>query len=279
MFEVLIEKRIARNTEKIISLKEETEAMSWNRVVEIAQRLCQLDISEEVTDMAQELMGIAHSNTSLEAHLGFTPPRLNEQTTASGMRLIDDDAPFILDTEKADLLEKPLFADENMPKDLISDDAEGSVCDPFVKRVSPESIFDSELSAFLEGEESAKASAAASKAEAFAPAPAEPAAAVEASVAEPPAIAEAPVVEPPVADKPLPKPDITAPIPIIKETPVQEITSTPSPAPADAAKSKNSLRKKKFATFRNLYSSRDGGLCLYEDENGHLVAIDSTKLV
>ena len=37
--------------------------------------------------------------------------------------------------------------------------------------------------------------------------------------------------------------------------------------------------KEKFATFRSLYSSRDGALCLYEDESGHLVAVDSSKLV
>lgn len=58
--------------------------------------------------------------------------------------------------------------------------------------------------------------------------------------------------------------------------PAPDATSEPadleehaSPAPA----------KQKFATFRSLYSSRDGALCLYEDEQGHIVAVDASKLV
>ncbi|MEI3230121.1 MAG: hypothetical protein V8S24_02000 [Gordonibacter pamelaeae] len=30
--------------------------------------------------------------------------------------------------------------------------------------------------------------------------------------------------------------------------------------------------------FRNLYESRDGALCVFEDEHGHLVAVDASKL-
>ena len=37
-------------------------------------------------------------------------------------------------------------------------------------------------------------------------------------------------------------------------------------------------KKRRFARFRNLYESRDGGLCVFEDEHGHLVAVDSSKL-
>ena len=33
-----------------------------------------------------------------------------------------------------------------------------------------------------------------------------------------------------------------------------------------------------FALFKEIYSSRDGGLCLYEDDRGHLVAVDASKL-
>ncbi len=32
------------------------------------------------------------------------------------------------------------------------------------------------------------------------------------------------------------------------------------------------------ATFRSLYSSRDGALFLYEDAQGHLTAVDASKL-
>ena len=38
------------------------------------------------------------------------------------------------------------------------------------------------------------------------------------------------------------------------------------------------LGRRRSARFRNLYESRDGGLCVFEDEHGHLVAVDSSKL-
>ena len=43
----------------------------------------------------------------------------------------------------------------------------------------------------------------------------------------------------------------------------------PAPAPT---------RAERFARFRHLYESRDGGLCVFEDEHGHLVAVDASKL-
>lgn len=33
-----------------------------------------------------------------------------------------------------------------------------------------------------------------------------------------------------------------------------------------------------FAQFRNIYSSRDGSLAVYEDKDGHLTAVDTSKL-
>lgn len=35
--------------------------------------------------------------------------------------------------------------------------------------------------------------------------------------------------------------------------------------------------RQRLATFRSLYSSRDGALCVYEDEDGHLIAVDASK--
>ena len=33
-----------------------------------------------------------------------------------------------------------------------------------------------------------------------------------------------------------------------------------------------------FATFSVLYESQDGRLCLFEDANGHITAVDSSKM-
>ena len=37
-------------------------------------------------------------------------------------------------------------------------------------------------------------------------------------------------------------------------------------------------RKRHLAKFTHLYESRDKRLCVFEDEHGHLVAVDSSKL-
>ncbi len=33
------------------------------------------------------------------------------------------------------------------------------------------------------------------------------------------------------------------------------------------------------ASFRSVYESRDGALCVFEDKQGHLIAVQSSKLV
>ena len=38
------------------------------------------------------------------------------------------------------------------------------------------------------------------------------------------------------------------------------------------------LSSERLASFRNLYESQDGSLCVFEDEHGHLVAVDTSKL-
>ena len=61
--------------------------------------------------------------------------------------------------------------------------------------------------------------------------------------------------------------------------PHQEPRPEPEPKPESVAAPKEKPpRQRRFARFRNLYESRDGGLCVFEDEHGHLVAVDSSKL-
>lgn len=35
---------------------------------------------------------------------------------------------------------------------------------------------------------------------------------------------------------------------------------------------------KKAATFKKIYESRDGKICLFEDEKGHITAVNSKRL-
>lgn len=47
--------------------------------------------------------------------------------------------------------------------------------------------------------------------------------------------------------------------------------------PAASVVRQANAAQRQLATFRSLYSSRDGALCVYEDEEGHLIAIDASK--
>lgn len=42
-------------------------------------------------------------------------------------------------------------------------------------------------------------------------------------------------------------------------------------------KQKKAQKPDTFGRFRNLYTSRDGEFCLYEDADGHLIALDASK--
>ena len=45
-----------------------------------------------------------------------------------------------------------------------------------------------------------------------------------------------------------------------------------------AAFANEPLEPAKFSQFRNVYESRDGKLCVFEDESGHLVAVNAARL-
>ena len=47
MFEGFVERRIARDADRIVALKEEMDALSWGRVLEIGRRLQELALGEE----------------------------------------------------------------------------------------------------------------------------------------------------------------------------------------------------------------------------------------
>lgn len=56
--------------------------------------------------------------------------------------------------------------------------------------------------------------------------------------------------------------------------------SVPEPSsdaePSESAKTASDYAK--FARFKSVYESRDGRLCVFEDESGHLVAVDARRL-
>lgn len=283
MFEGFVERRIARDADRIVALKEEMDALSWGRVLEIGRRLQELALGEEAEGLAQELVGIALSNISLEAKLGIEPKRAGLKTLASGMQVIEgglaeassgeaslsdngsqpkeplpdgDRAP---DCDRMPDGNRPRDASpcsvglsservESLPVEDLMFDFTGELCDPF----------DEELESFFDDpDQPAETAVLSVLAEEKVPA----AEGKEVAVNADPSVAAQASDEGQSSTK-------------------GDFEASEQVAPGAVGRTASQAApKEKFATFRSLYSSRDGALCLYEDESGHLVAVDSSKLV
>ena len=272
-----MERRIARDADRIVALKEEMDALSWGRVLEIGRRLQELALGEEAEGLAQELVGVALSNISLEAKLGIEPKRAGLKTLASGMQVIEgglaeassgeaslsdngsqpkeplpdgDRAPDCDRMPDASPCSVGLSSErvESLPVEDLMFDFTGEFCDPF----------DEELESFFDDpDQPAETAVLSVLAEEKVPA----AEGKEVAVNADPSVAAQASDE----GQSSTKGDF--------EASEQAASKTVGQTASQAAP------KEKFATFRSLYSSRDGALCLYEDESGHLVAVDSSKLV
>ena len=241
MFSTSTAKRVAREAEKIVSLKEDMDAVSWTRVLEIGNQLQEgVDEAERVS-LACELVSIAQSNRSLYTRLGLDPEPSSSRVMASGIEVMEGGLAEAAIEKRGDrggrrppIVEAPsiepeVFVEEPSEADFQVAGVQAE-CDLVAKNDPDESDF----------------------IEAVDPAPvAEPAAQVEATKPEEPSSTQ----------------------------PQQEPRPEPEPKPESVAAPKEKPpRQRRFARFRNLYESRDGGLCVFEDEHGHLVAVDSSKL-
>lgn len=100
------------------------------------------------------------------------------------------------------------------------------------------------------------------------------------SAAEPPAPAATSGAEPSTAGCPASElPTAQCPGSSAESTP-QQVAQEPSEDAVDTerVKGRGKHSKNSFGQFRNLYESRDGTLCVFEDEGGHVVAVNSSKL-
>lgn len=323
MFGNIAERRIAREADKIISLKEDVDALSWGRVLEIGRRLQALMPEGEGGELAREVVGIAQANLSLEAKLGIEPVPSNAGTMASGVKVIEGglaEAVLIEQRERSSGGHDGHAEDMAVREAAPGPSSGPTACGPEsataedVRAVLPSaafSTFDEELDAFFD-DPSQPAPAAidgllkndAALAEDAGCGDAEDESAAERVLWEPeetaerepqaaapvsgPAAEPTPAPEPSVEPTPVPEPDGAdphpAPEPAAEPTPVPEPAVEPAPEatsePTDLEEHASPApAKQKFATFRSLYSSRDGALCLYEDEQGHIVAVDASKLV
>lgn len=314
MFGKSTEKRVAREADKIVSLKEDMDAISWTRVLEIGKLLQEGVEEADRVALARELVSIAQSNRSLYTRLGIEPAPAPARVMASGIEVLEGGLAEAAIEERVEQVEKRALppvavpspvepeprADE--PSEIDFQAAEVQVeCDLVAKNDPDEDDF-AEAAQAAAGELAPAAEPVQAPVPAPEPAPAEPesepgkpltideliaaATQLEEAVDELEAAA-AEIDEPAASEAPAASDDPTAPLqpvaaapePAPQPEPQQTSEPEPAPHPEPQAKLQPKLAKKRrFARFRNLYESRDGGLCVFEDEHGHLVAVDSSKL-
>lgn len=314
MFGKSTEKRVAREADKIVSLKEDMDAISWTRVLEIGKLLQEGVEEADRVALARELVSIAQSNRSLYTRLGIEPAPAPARVMASGIEVLEGGLAEAAIEERVEQVEKRALppvavpspvepeprADE--PSEIDFQAAEVQVeCDLVAKNDPDEDDF-AEAAQAAAGELAPAAEPVQAPVPAPEPAPAEPesepgkpltideliaaATQLEEAVDELEAAA-AEIDEPAASEAPAASDDPTAPMqpvaaapePVPQPEPQQTPEPEPAPHPEPQAKPQPKLAKKRrFARFRNLYESRDGGLCVFEDEHGHLVAVDSSKL-
>lgn len=304
MFGKSTEKRVAREADKIVSLKEDMDAISWTRVLEIGKLLQEGVEEADRVALARELVSIAQSNRSLYTRLGIEPAPAPARVMASGIEVLEGGLAEAAIEERVEQVEKRALppvavpspaepeprADEPSETDFQAAEVQVE-CDLVAKNDPDEDDFAEAAHAATAGEpapEPVQAPAPAPEPEPDKPLTIDEliaaATQLEEAVDELEAAA-AEIDEPAAPEAPATSDDPTEPLQPVAAAPEPAPQPQQTPAPESApqpeqrAKPQPKLAKKRrFARFRNLYESRDGGLCVFEDEHGHLVAVDSSKL-
>lgn len=255
-----------READRIVSMKEDVDAMSWGRVTEIA-KLLQADHTEEQRlEWARELLSIARTNSWVLDKFGVAAESMTGQVIPSGIEIQQDDR-YLSETTAGDLPSASGAAavEKGNAESVSRETAEPAVLAAAAPAAGDGSDSASPVPAISDPPASAAAEPgfAASAAVLDAPAPdlsaagapaagasvgrasvfsvTDPAAAPlevgapEASAASPSA-AEAPVPAAPASE--MPAPEVSAletPAPCAPDAPVSEMPAPCAPAPASEA--------------------------------------------
>ncbi len=242
MFGNTAEKRIAREADKATSLKEDLDAFSWGRVMDIGRQLQAGQDARAVAAFGAELTAIAQTNISLALRLGIDSEQLENRMLASGMEVIE-----------GGLAEAAITTKQETDADVCCVTAnEVAARGQAVEEELFEPQEPSDALLFSSTNESPVAPVYPSSAENSAPQV---------------AFDEEPETETPE------QPDA-----VVQPTCQRKVDDEPDEDGQSAVISSKGSRDDSFARFRNLYESRDGSLCVFEDDQGHLVAVDSSKL-
>ena len=293
-----------READKIISLKEDMDAISWARVLEIGKILQDGVEEADRVALARELVSIAQSNRTLNVRLGIEAAPSSGRVMASGIEVMEGGLAEAAIEEQVESKELSAADEQSAPPEPV-EPPEPRVSVPVVEahhayepseidfqaaegRVECELVAknDPDEDDFAEAAQAVMSEAAEPEAE-LVPEPES-----ELEPAPKPTVSAGPVTleqllaataeleeavdELAAATATLDEPEATdAPEPAAAPDPEPQSAPASAPEPAPAPRP---AKKRRFARFRNLYESRDGGLCVFEDEHGHLVAVDSSKL-
>lgn len=88
MFKKSPEQQIVIEADKVASMKESLDALSWDRVIEISKQLQNNPTEDERYELARELMAIANANTTLLGKLGIATTSFSGKMMPSGVEML-----------------------------------------------------------------------------------------------------------------------------------------------------------------------------------------------
>ena len=328
MFGTSTEKKVAREVDRIVSMKEDVDALSWGRVLEIGKLLREPADGDAVADYARELVTIAQSNLSLATRLGIDAPLTTGPIMPSGIEVVEggyadaalQDAPSAPGqnaSRRSQRIELPVIelpsvvatvATVATVEPVAAEAPSAPVVEPLcdAPMAAPSSDASTPMAApscdapgsMAESSFDASAPAVDPSCDAGCPTDAVSEPAVETAIDQAesacfevsvPAASEIPACDPPSAACAVLSPtEEFAPIHV--EDPaeftcgvekIEDVQRTDDSALSDDGEGDrpaHPLSSERLASFRNLYESQDGSLCVFEDEHGRLVAVDTSKL-
>lgn len=102
MFRKSAEQQIMREADRIVSMKEDIDAMSWNRVIEIAKLLQAEHTEEQREEWARELLSIARTNSWVLDKFGVAEKGMTGQVIPSGIEVQHNDR-YLSETSAAEI--------------------------------------------------------------------------------------------------------------------------------------------------------------------------------
>lgn len=106
-----------READRIVSMKEDIDAMSWNRVIEIAKLLQAEHTEEQREEWARELLSIARTNSWVLDKFGVAEKGMTGQVIPSGIEVQHNDR-YLSETSAAEIPsagEKPEASEDALP--------------------------------------------------------------------------------------------------------------------------------------------------------------------